>query len=234
MSNRKENEMDIKITLKDAYEELWRCRDFELEHLWQRSIFLATLLVVVYAGYGSLIGCSLDKGLCGKLLVNCYGFGIAFVGIILSLLWIMLAKGSKAWYERYESAIHKFTKIAGLDALEKNLLFENPKVEKVIAFAYGDDFRSFSPTVSSWLWNTKGGAYSPSKINIAIGQISFVIWLVAAFSHIFLIMGRTIVKPRVVMPMIMLTILFFGLIVFWWYSHCSLKSRTLKEKEHEE
>ena len=70
MSNRKENEMDIKITLKDAYEELWRCRDFELEHLWQRSIFLATLLVVVYPGYGSLIACSLDKGLCGKLLVN--------------------------------------------------------------------------------------------------------------------------------------------------------------------
>lgn len=222
--------MSDKITLKDAYEELWRCRDFELKHLWQRSIFLASLLVVVYMGYGSLIGNSFEKGLCGKMAVNCYGFGIAFIGIILSLLWIMLAKGSKAWYERYESAISSFIEMSKIDEHRKKEFFEDG-ANHIVAFAYGRHPHEFLEPVSSWLWNTRGGAYSPSRINVAIGHISFLIWLVVSVVHILLINGRTIVKHQVVAPIGMLAILFFGLIAFWFYAKHMLKSEILEEME---
>ena len=32
--------LNSEITTKDIRDSLWRCRDFELSHLWQRSIFL--------------------------------------------------------------------------------------------------------------------------------------------------------------------------------------------------
>ena len=39
-----------KITKKEIYEELWKGRDFEINHLWQRSIFLATFMVGITTG----------------------------------------------------------------------------------------------------------------------------------------------------------------------------------------
>jgi bacitracin transport system permease protein len=39
------------LTKKDVHEFLWRGRDFELTSLWQRSIFLATFLVIIFTAY---------------------------------------------------------------------------------------------------------------------------------------------------------------------------------------
>ena len=38
MDNKEEQSQYEKILPKDIYESLWRCRDFELNHLWQRSV----------------------------------------------------------------------------------------------------------------------------------------------------------------------------------------------------
>ena len=43
---------DNKLTVKDLYKEFWECRNFEIDHLWQRSIFLAVFLLAIAAGYG--------------------------------------------------------------------------------------------------------------------------------------------------------------------------------------
>ena len=34
-------------TAKDIYKYLWRGRDFELERLWSRSVFLAAFLIAI-------------------------------------------------------------------------------------------------------------------------------------------------------------------------------------------
>ena len=36
---RNSNDVEDKISIKEIHETFWRCRDFELSHLWQRSIF---------------------------------------------------------------------------------------------------------------------------------------------------------------------------------------------------
>ena len=43
-----------RVSQKDLYEELWHGRDFEIQTLWQRSIFLTAFLVLVFSGYGIL------------------------------------------------------------------------------------------------------------------------------------------------------------------------------------
>lgn len=49
------------ITTKDVRDQLWNCRDFELSHLWQRSIFLTTLLVLCLTAYGVVVMELVDK-----------------------------------------------------------------------------------------------------------------------------------------------------------------------------
>ncbi len=105
---------DNKITPLHIYESLWRCRDFEISHLWQRSIFLTAFLVLAYTGYGFVLMKICDQietqqtsqiGL-GFRYLNIIGFILALIGIRLSILWIMMGKGSKAWYERYEQTLY--------------------------------------------------------------------------------------------------------------------------------
>ena len=225
---------DDRFTLKYAYEELWRCRDFELKHLWQRSVFLGTFLLAAFAGYGHFILQWCEHAHTFSLKDNLTGFAVAFVGLVLSLLWIMLAKGSKAWYERYESAIYHFSELADISVDMKQELYDTG-VENVIGFAYGESFNKYSAPVSSWPWNTKGGAFSPSKINIAIGHLAACIWLVAIVFHVAVakfgakkIASMTLYNQDLGLTMV--SLLAFGLLFFWLYSKVFLKSGVLEEK----
>lgn len=44
-----------KVTKNDLHDKLWEGRDFELSHLWQRSIFLATFIVALFTIYFSVL-----------------------------------------------------------------------------------------------------------------------------------------------------------------------------------
>ncbi len=43
---KRDNEMSEKFSINDLYAQYWHCRDFEISHLWQRSIFLGTFLAL--------------------------------------------------------------------------------------------------------------------------------------------------------------------------------------------
>ena len=49
------------VTRKDLYEKLWKSRDFEISHLWQRSLFLATFIVLIFTVYFTLLGAVIEK-----------------------------------------------------------------------------------------------------------------------------------------------------------------------------
>lgn len=165
-----------KITSKDVYSSLWRCRDFELSHLWQRSIFLTTFLVMSFTGYGSMLlrVCEYvaDDSKCIPFcILNIAGLCIALLGIVLSALWIMMGKGSKAWYEKYENALYHIER--------------NKKYSKAIVANDMDDemlmhgsLPAANPLDTS-LFTTNAGRFSVSRINIAIGQVSIVVWCLA-------------------------------------------------------
>ena len=45
-----------KISKKDVYNRLWEGRNFEIEHLWQRSIFLGAFLILFFTVYFTVLG----------------------------------------------------------------------------------------------------------------------------------------------------------------------------------
>lgn len=160
-------------------------RAIEINNLWQRSVFLGAFLVLGYTGYGFLLDKILsfttvylsnpNNEICKiehksyLALYHLIACALAGINIIFSVLWIAMAKGSKAWYEVYENAIQ---------AMELKINWDYNDLRRSIhlKFAQKDDC----------IFSTKAGGYSPSKINIAIGQISLVIWITVFIIHLLM------------------------------------------------
>lgn len=218
------------ISHRDVYKCLWMCRDFELQHLWQRSVFLTAFLLACFTAYVRLAVAMIGKteSVDNRWIVNGAAFGICIVGTVLSLLWIMMAKGSKAWYERYENAIKAFVE-------EYPEAFEGD-LDKLEGFEWQNLSTYQKPDVSNWLWNAKGGAYSPSKINAAIGYVSLVVWIVLAFVHLA-IAGTSDMRPNELVvlktmvsdPPEMMLCFLVVLLGFWVFVRANLKSGCLGE-----
>lgn len=158
------------VSLKDIYNRLQENRKLEIKNLWQRSIFLATFLVLCYKGYGALVGKMIDNRCftdCDPCEIDIIAIFISLIGIIMSILWIAMAKGSKAWQEVYEDAIGKIENELTIPLYCRS---NSPQ---------GDESKR-----DMCILSTKGGPYSPSKINIVIGQVSLVIWILIFVVHI--------------------------------------------------
>lgn len=156
--------------LNAVYERLQKNRELEIKNLWQRSIFLATFLVLCYTAYGALIGNMLNQCLNAEKISQ-YNIAViltSFAGIIISVLWICMAKGSKAWQEVYEEAIKTYESEYFINIPDKY---------------HSDNLKGDPGKRDRCLLSTKGGPFSPSKINIVIGQISFLIWICIAIVH---------------------------------------------------
>lgn len=182
-----------KINPIHIYESLWRCRDFELSHLWQRSIFLTAFIVLSYTGYGFIImricDCLFDGHTTGVgfIFLNIIGFLIALSGIVLSVLWIMMGKGSKAWYEKYEKALYNIERDDRFINSEVSLLDESELMHGSLS----------NGNINKRLFSTNGGNYSPSRINILIGQLSAILFTLAYVTQTVIFAIAPIVIGRV-------------------------------------
>lgn len=182
------------LTKLDLYERYWKCRNFELTTLWQRAVFLGPILVMFFTGYGAFFAKCFIVGNEVKLFESGFGennvvaVAIAIMGMLFSILWIRMMKGSKAWYEVYERAI------IAMDT-QKDWIFNRELLECGAGFKHhrlpGYKFvnKNDKPQFCDCLFSTKGGCYSPSKINIVIGQISLVIWFLVAMLHLISCFG---------------------------------------------
>lgn len=227
---------DDKLTLRDFYEQYWHCRDFEINNLWQRSIFLGTFLVLCFTGYGVfftkaffcddgvlsiLAYCDLNDSV---VLKHCIAYFIALIGIVFSLLWIAMAKASKAWVEVYEQSIV---------AVEQKMT-KGSVLGKISGFQYVnlEGYANVeTPKFDRKYCSQKGGAFSPSKINIAIGQISFCIWMMISVLHFICYVSIPFIRGSSFYYgnsfIYTLFLLFFFSPVLYYITHCFYKKRKL-------
>ena len=194
-----------KLSVRDIYLRLCACLDREIELVWKRATFLTAFLIAAFAGYGGLIATYLGaENHAGDFaIVSIAAIGIAFVGMALSVIWIMMAKGSKAWQEHYEKVIECFVKNhASKDELQDicasgNYLQGNPDptIKK---------YELSREKISGGLFNCSGGPYSVSTIVIGMGQGSLLVWGVVAVIHMSAILWKWVepVFPSFSSPML--------------------------------
>lgn len=206
-----------KPSAKDIYDYLLDRYKFELEHLWQRSVFLAVFLLAIAGAYGIFIkdvfltelksdtveiqntaafldtktilnskinlkNTACDKNLLRKtLIVHIIPLSLTMLGIIFSVLWILLAKGSKALQEVIEDTLSKVARC--------NEFWNSESITACFS-NHGKDFifpnfsRFRTTTRSDFLFSLHGGSFSVSKINITIGIVSFIAFFMCNTAHL--------------------------------------------------
>lgn len=155
--------------LARTLDRLYKCRDLEISNLWQRSAFLSVFLTICFTAYGFMFMKFIDCYMTNWIL-QLGILALAAVGMIVSLIWITMSKGSKAWYEIYESAITNFEKC---NYLKLGLPYEN---------IMGHMFETTNHIDNS-LFTSNPGSFSVSKINILIGQLCASLWLIIMSIH---------------------------------------------------
>ena len=185
------------LSPKDVYFRLCACLDREIELVWKRAVFLTAFLIAAFAGYGGLIAAyiGIDKPSHGTFAaVSIAAIGIAFVGMALSVVWIMMAKGSKAWQEHYEKVIECFVvKYVKDDTQLRVFASGDYKSLPQICYALvndGED-RMIIPKTDERTFTLAGGHSSVSKIVIGIGQGALGLWGGIAIVHIMYLAGHS-------------------------------------------
>jgi len=169
-----------KCELKEIQDRFYKCRDFEISNLWQRSIFLTAFLLLCFSGYGIIIKYILENLKEVDLFYHEIAAFISIVGIVFSILWIMMGKASKAWYEFYEH------QICIIESEEELGIKESYRMGNG---TYDIDDNKIDGNI----FTNSAGIYSPSKININIGRICMIIWVVIFLIHIYII-GYNIIQ----------------------------------------
>ena len=192
------NNCGCKISPAEMYRILWEGRNTEISNLWQRSILLGTFLVLLWTASGWLFVRYLDLFQSRNIISNRLylrelsigAFVLSSLGAVMSILWIYMTKASKAWMEYSEGQINK---AQGFQ-------------EELFSPCFLDDFPKHG---TSWKyyarkckWNkcifsTKGGPFSPSKINIMVGIVSLFYFIIYWGWVCFLFHSNCSVMPRI-------------------------------------
>lgn len=226
-NDNKEN--DIIYTREElltVQERLYKCRDLEISNLWQKSVFLSAFMIICFTGYGYLLMKMIDNIDSGSLYnatkiasgknmyFNITAIALGSISTIFSILWICMAKSSKSWYEVYETAITKLENDYGdILKIPNNYIMGEMNVD--------------ISKIDKNLFTTKAGAFSPSKINIAVGQICAVIWIITTILHLFLYLNSSFTVLMVSFIIILVVIYHIFLFLVWssWIKSSFLNSK---------
>ncbi|OQW37784.1 MAG: hypothetical protein A4E19_12225 [Nitrospira sp. SG-bin1] len=125
-------------------------RNFEIELFWKRSLFFWGFIASAFVGYAALRKSSPELG----ILIACFG-------MVCSLAWTLLNRGSKYWQENWE------TKVERLEPEVTGKLFAE---EEAIQFHKG--------------WWLRARTYSVSKLVIALSDYVFLLWFVLVIAEL--------------------------------------------------
>ena len=130
------------------------------------------------------------------------------LGSFISLLWICMTKGSKAWVEFFESHIGciKFKKNRGMFFSEE--LVERLENKDYIPYN-GSYPQKFQHDWSNSILSTSGGAFSPSRINVVIGIVSFLLFSIIECLMFYFVLRNTF-RPFVPIIAVVILLLYFG------------------------
>ena len=185
MEDKEYNEKMYKL---EVYNTLYKAYADEIRNLWQRSIFLGAFMTLAWGGYGALQLKMIEKCLQNICAYHFASLGLCAVIIILSLLWIAMAKGSKFVQEAHEKHIEHF----GFDKIDKIEIINNNDERLFCRLRKYDNLTNKNNEIQAvdvspnlfFNGDLKAFRYSPSKINILLGQFSYLLAFALCIRHI--------------------------------------------------
>lgn len=180
--------MDIDKTKEFILEKSHQAYEREISTLWQRSIFLATFILATFTGLGSLFAKCLESEMSFSTFkfTTIAFFFMSLIGLVLAILWIFMAKASKANQNVCEMRIIAFSKkfnVTCVDCSENiddaSFINETGVTPQALGLVYGKKFKKYmgwQHKNSKNFFKIEGGPFSVSKINILLGFVFFFIY----------------------------------------------------------
>jgi len=95
------NNPENKDLHKKAFEKAWETRNFEIDKFWHRSAYFWGFIALIFGGYIAVV--TEKSGVLSKeTYLDLY---LILLGIIFSVAWILVIRGSKRWQENWEKHI---------------------------------------------------------------------------------------------------------------------------------
>lgn len=201
--NEQENQNKLEM-----YKILYQAYADEIKNLWQRSIFLGAFMTLAWGGYGALQLKFIEhnKELSEFYVVfHCVSIGLCAIIITLSLLWIMMAKGSKFVQEAHERHIENLN----FDNLGKsNVKTEQCKRLFCNLNIYEDKLKKENKLSEDLYYSEalKAWRYSPSKINIILGCFSVIVATILLITHTVMAFCSEIFQYTIIVVSVILVI----------------------------
>jgi hypothetical protein len=118
-------------------------RKFEIERFWARSLFFWGFIAAAFVAYAQ-DGIGKEPDI--RYLIGCFG-------IVCSIAWTLLNRGSKYWQEAWEGKVH---------AVERDVLGVHL-------------FSNLEPIQRKGIWGA--ARFSVSKLTIALSDFTVLTWL---------------------------------------------------------
>jgi hypothetical protein len=180
-------------------------RKFEIELYWKRAAYFWTLIAASFAGYFALLSAKNDHPPQGAI------FLISCVGLILSVGWYLVNRGSKYWQTNWERHV---------DILEDEIM--GPLYKTTIA---KEEF-SF--------WSLHDGyPFSVSKVNQLISLFIILIWIGLAVRAFPYTQWNTCYQSIAYFGLAGLTIIFVVCLFFFCIGGSEGKSRKINMRKSE-
>ena len=178
----------LQVSIRDKlekYKVLYTAYADEIRNLWTRSVFLGAFMTLAWGGYGALQLKFITRK-CDEFDIFAYictSLGLCLVIVVLSLLWIAMAKGSKFVQEAHEDKIKQF--VENNESLQELYCklddYEYPNAKKIL----GNKQMNLNLKDGLFVFGQlKAFRYSPSKINIALGWFSVFMAILLMTIHI--------------------------------------------------
>lgn len=155
-------------------------RQFEIDLFWKRSLFFWGFIGAAFVAVAAVEGRS------QALSILISGFGM-----VCSLGWTLVNRGSKYWQEQWES-----------------------KIESVEDDVTGSLFKERMPEQRKGWW-LSGRHYSVSKLSIAISDYVFLVWVAIFLRGAWLAIGVALKGDFRLMMLLVITfipVLYLGLV----------------------
>ena len=90
-----------KDVLNEAYKKAWENRNYEIDKFWTRAAYFWGFIVLIFGGYVTIIT-SVNIKHVTDMHLDLY---LLSLGLLFSLAWWLVIKGSKCWQENWENHI---------------------------------------------------------------------------------------------------------------------------------
>lgn len=174
---------------KYIYDKVYQGYEREINTLWHRSVFLGAFILSITTAYGAIIGKTFEDNIAfgtfkGTQFLLCF---VSLLGTIFSILWICMARASKANQEEFEmrlTALGKKLEISCLnctDDIEDEAFFDEtgtgPNILGEVDALKFKKYAQWCHETNTRFFSLGGGSFSVSKINSMIGYVFFFTFL---------------------------------------------------------